>query len=74
MCVAIPMEIIEIKDSRAKVTFNNVTRETSLILLEDPKVGDWVLMHSGYAISKIDKDEAEKTIRMFEEIERGSET
>ncbi len=71
MCVAIPMKIIEINDSIARVSCRNVVRETSLILIEEPRVGDWVLMHSGYAISKIDPQEAEITISMFEEIEKG---
>lgn len=70
MCVAIPMQIKEISDNRAKVSYKGVIRETSLILIEDPKIGDWVLMHSGYAITKIDEEEANKTISMFEEIDR----
>lgn len=70
MCVAIPMQIIEIKGDKARVSYQDVIRETSLILIEDPKIGEWVLMHSGYAISKIDDEEAKKTIEMFDEIAR----
>lgn len=70
MCLAVPMKIIEINENRARVSYKDIIRETSLILIENARVGDWILMHSGYAIAKIDEKEAQDTIDIFEEIER----
>ena len=69
MCLAIPSEIIEIKDKMATIDVGGVRREVSLLLLpEEASVGDYVLVHAGFAIQKIDKEAAEETFRLFEEI------
>jgi len=69
MCIAIPSEIIAIKDSMATIDLGGVRREVSLLLLpEEASVGDYVLVHAGFAIHKIDKEAAEETLKLLEEI------
>lgn len=68
MCLAIPARIISIEDDKATVDFGGVTRVISLALLPDTQVGDYVLVHTGYAIQKVDRDEAEKTLDLWDQI------
>jgi hydrogenase expression/formation protein HypC len=69
MCLAIPSEIIEIKDKMATIDLAGVRREVSLLLLpEEVSVGEFVLVHAGFAIHKIDKEAAEETLKLIEEI------
>ncbi|MGE5254514.1 MAG: HypC/HybG/HupF family hydrogenase formation chaperone [Planctomycetaceae bacterium] len=69
MCLAIPSEIIQIKDQMATIDLAGVRREVSLLLLpEEPSVGEYVLVHAGFAIQKIDREAAEETLRLLEEI------
>ena len=62
MCLAVPSKIIEINDSVAKVEVDGVVREASLMLLEDAGIGDYVIVHAGFAISKVDEQAALQTI------------
>ena len=74
MCLAIPSEIIEIKDKMATIDLAGVRREVSLLLLpEEASVGEYVLVHAGFAIQKIDKEAAEETLRLLEEIAESEE-
>ena len=69
MCLAIPSEIIEIKDKMATIDVGGVRREVSLLLLpEEVSVGEFVLVHAGFAIHKIDREAAEETLQLLEEI------
>jgi len=68
MCLAIPLEVIEINDNIAKVSIGNTKREAYLDLMDNVRVGDFVLVHAGFAIEKLDKEEAEKTLSLFKEI------
>jgi len=68
MCLAIPTKIVELLDGdMAKVDLDGVRKEISLAMV-DAEVGDYVIVHVGYALSKIDPEEAEKTIALFEEM------
>ena len=69
MCLAIPAKIIALDttNDRATVTVDNVQVEVSLALVDDIIIGDYVLVHVGYALNKIDQDEALKTIALFAE-------
>jgi len=68
MCLAIPAEVLEIKGKTAKVDFGEgVLREVNVMLV-DAEVGEYVLVHAGYAIQVIDRKAAEETLRMWEEI------
>jgi len=68
MCLAIPALIKSIKDKEAEVEIGGITRKASLWLTPDAKVGDYVLLHTGYAINIIDQEEAKETLELLEEI------
>lgn len=68
MCIAVPVEVQEIKENIARVTIGETSREVYLDLLDEVKVGDFILVHAGFAIEKIDKEEAEKTLALFRKI------
>lgn len=69
MCLAIPAQIIEIDDTQAKVELSGNVQEADLSLLDDASVGDWVLLHAGFAIEKLDPQEAAETLSMFSGME-----
>jgi len=68
MCLAIPALIKTIEGKEADVEIGGITRHISLWLTPEAKVGDYVLLHTGYAIGIIDQAEAEETLRLFEQI------
>ncbi len=67
MCLAIPSKIIEINDNMGTIDVAGVQREASLLLLEDPQVGDWVIVHAGFAIQKVDEAAAQESLRYLRE-------
>ncbi len=67
MCLAIPSKIIEINNNMGTIDVAGVQREASLLLLEDPQVGDWVIVHAGFAIQKIDEAVAQESLRYLRE-------
>ncbi len=71
MCLAIPVRIAELGEKETAIAeIDGVRKEISLALVEDVRVGDYVLMHVGYAISRLDKNEARRTLALFEELGR----
>jgi len=68
MCLAIPALIKSIEDKEAEAEIGGIIRCISLWLTPEVKVGDYVLIHAGYAINVLDQEEAEETLRLFEEI------
>ncbi len=68
MCLAIPALIKSIEDKEAEAEIGGITRNISLWLTPEAKVGDYVLIHAGYAINILDQEEAEETLKLFEEI------
>ena len=68
MCLAVPMKIAEIADGVAICEVDGVRREASLMMLEEAAIGDYVLIHAGFAIEKIDPEEARKTLDVFREV------
>lgn len=68
MCLAIPARVVAVKGNTAKVDFGGVTRSISIALLESVAVDDYVIVHTGYAIQKMDREEAEKTLELWREI------
>lgn len=62
MCLAVPSKIIEINGPMAKVDVDGVVREASIMLLEDAGVGDYVIVHAGFAISKVNEEAALQTL------------
>ncbi|MEP7076021.1 MAG: HypC/HybG/HupF family hydrogenase formation chaperone [Acidobacteriota bacterium] len=71
MCLAIPGKIVEIVDAEnhiAKVEIGGVRRGINIGMLDDILVGEWVLVHVGFAMSRIDEREAEDTLRLLQEL------
>jgi len=68
MCLAVPMKVIEIEGPVARVEEAGVRREVRVDLVEGLKVGDYVIVHAGIAIDRLDPEEAEETLRLFAEI------
>ena len=68
MCLAVPVVITKIEGKEAEVDIGGISRRISLWLTHEANVGDYVLLHTGYAISVLDQKEAEETLRLFEEI------
>ena len=68
MCLAIPALIKSIDGHQAEADIDGVTRQVSLQLTPEARVGDHVLLHTGYAISVIDPAEAEETLKLLREI------
>ena len=69
MCLAIPARIDELTTpGNAIVNLGGVRKEVSLALVEDVAVGDYVIVHVGYALQKLDQEEAERTLEMFAEM------
>ncbi len=67
MCLAIPAEVIAVDGDVAQVSVGGIIKTASLALLDEVNVGDYVLLHVGYALNKIDPGEAEKTLQLFAE-------
>ncbi len=73
MCLGIPGKIIEIADNEAgfrmaKVDFGDVVREAGLQITPDAKIGDYVIVHAGFAIEVLDEEEAAERLKLFEEL------
>ena len=67
MCLAIPSKIVEIENGMATIDVDGVQRSASLMLLEDVAVGDFVIVHAGFAIQKLDAAAAAESIRLLRE-------
>jgi len=69
MCLAIPSKVVAIKDKMGTIDVSGVRREVSLLLLpEEVALGDFVLVHAGFAIQKIDREAAEEAMKLIQEI------
>jgi len=69
MCLAIPARVVELlPDDQAVIDLGGVRKEISLALVSDVAVDDYVIVHVGYALNKLDQDEAAKTLALFAEI------
>ena len=68
MCVAVPGKVISIDNKTAVLDFLGAQKEVSIQLLDDVNLGDYLLVHAGCAIQKVDLQEAEEVIKLFEEL------
>lgn len=68
MCLAVPGKIIAKQDLLATVDISGVTRQISLMLLPEAVIGEYVLVHAGFAVQKIDEAEALRTLELFKEL------
>lgn len=68
MCLSVPAKILSIKGLSAVVDFGNIKRDVSIMLLPEARIGDYVLVHAGFAIQLLKEDDAKKTLDAFKEI------
>jgi hydrogenase expression/formation protein HypC len=69
MCLAIPAQVTELlDDNMARIDMGGVSKAICIALVEDVEVGDFVVVHVGYALSKIDAEEAERTLTLLREV------
>ena len=69
MCLGIPAKVVKIEESNfGKVDYLGTKVKTNLSLIEDVKIGDWVIVHAGFAISKLNEEEAKETLTMLREL------
>lgn len=72
MCLAIPGKIVSVEEANglrsARIQFGGIVRQASLDFVPEAQVGDYVMVHVGYAISRVDADEAERTYQLLEEM------
>jgi hydrogenase expression/formation protein HypC len=68
MCLAIPAKIVEIENDIATIDVEGARRQASLLLIEDPSLGDYVMVHAGFAIHKIDEAEALESLRILRDL------
>lgn len=68
MCLAIPVKVIKINKNLAEVDMAGVKRQVDVRFLEDVRVGDYILVHAGFAIEKIDEQEAAETLKLLKDI------
>ena len=68
MCLAIPVQVKSIEGQEATVEIGGVSRRVSLLLTPEAREGDYVLLHTGYAISLIDEEEAQETLELLREM------
>ena len=69
MCMAKPGKILEKKNDKGLIDFDGIKKEIFLSLIPDAVKGDWVLAHAGFAIERLSVEEAEETLRYFDEME-----
>ena len=67
MCLAIPSRIVEIKDGLGIIDADGVIRKVSLLLLDEAQVGDYVIVHAGFALHKIDEEAAMESLKILRE-------
>ncbi len=67
MCLAVPGKVVSISDDQAEIDFGGVLRKADVSMVE-AEVGDWVLIHAGFAIEKLDEEEAQRTLELWKEV------
>lgn len=65
MCLAVPMKILTVEGDTARASLSGLVQEIDVRLLDHPAVGDYVIVHTGFAISRLDPEEARKTLELF---------
>lgn len=68
MCLGVPMRVMSIDGDTAVCEIDGVKREASLMMVEDVAVGDFVLIHAGFAIEKLDEEDAQETLALFRQL------
>ena len=69
MCLAVPMKIIKLEGVTARAEISGLEKKVDVRFLRNPRIGDYVIVHAGFAIEKLDPAEAEKTLDLFREMD-----
>lgn len=73
MCLALPAQITQLLgNDRALINLGGITKEISVALLDEVAAGDYVIIHVGYALTRLDEQEAQKTLGLFAQMLKGS--
>ena len=67
MCLAIPSKIVKIEDNVATIDVDGVRRKASLLLIDNPKIGEYVIVHAGFATNKINEEDALESLKLIRE-------
>ncbi|MCL4485200.1 MAG: HypC/HybG/HupF family hydrogenase formation chaperone [Nitrospirae bacterium] len=71
MCLAVPVFVVEVLEgSRARVRLGGVVQEVSTVLVDNVREGDYLIVHVGFALSRLDQEEAQRTLALMEEMSR----
>ncbi len=73
MCLAMPAKVLSVNGDEAEVDFGGAVRKTNISMV-DAKVGEYVIIHAGFAIQKVDEEEARETLKLWDEFLESSET
>ena len=73
MCLAVPMKILQLEGTTAHAEIDGVSREVSVQLIDNPQVGDYIIVHAGFAIEKVDPHEARETLVLMRELAESNE-
>jgi hydrogenase expression/formation protein HypC len=73
MCLAIPAQVTKIDGNLATIDIGGVARPASLMLVSDVAVGDYIIVHAGFAIHRVDPKEAEESLRLLRQLAAGEE-
>lgn len=73
MCLAIPTKILSIQGDNATIELGGMRREVSLMLVEGASVGEWVIVHAGFAIEKLSEEDAQQTLALLRDIMEADE-
>jgi hydrogenase expression/formation protein HypC len=68
MCIGVPVKIVKIYGNNGIAEYGGVKRKVGLQLIEDINVGDWVILHAGFAITKLDEQQAEETLQLLKQV------
>lgn len=68
MCLGVPGKLIKLEGTKGIISYGGAKREIDLSLIEDPRIGEYVIVHAGFAIEKLDEAEARETLKIFDEL------
>jgi hydrogenase expression/formation protein HypC len=67
MCLGIPMKIVHMEETAGIVENKGIKLKVELVLIDNPRIGDWVIVHAGFAITKLTEQEAQETLELLKE-------
>lgn len=71
MCLAVPARIVELQDDMATIEVDGVRRSVSTLLVPDLELGDYVITHAGFALQRVDEEQAQESIRLLRQLAQG---